>query len=231
MKTGRIREVSLNILRVLSVVALCFVFPRPSFADGLNLVTSGGFETGNFTDWTVTPGADPLICGAAVGSLGQIVTCGLVVTPFPWAAHSGNYSAGFGNDHASTPGVNNTISQTLSTNPTSTYDLAFWLFNFNSPGFGSTPNGFTAQFGGQTLLNLTNAASFGWTEYTFDNLSPSSSTVLSFTGWSGPARFGVDDVSVVATPEPPSLLLIGVGLIALLPRRKRGHILNFAGLK
>src|SRR5208283_5928083 len=71
-----------------------------------NLVVNGGFETGDFTDWTVTGGGNFVDDGSSSG-----------ITP-----HTGNYVAEFG-----ASGEIDYLSQTLSTTHGASYLLSFWL--------------------------------------------------------------------------------------------------------
>ena len=86
-----------------SAAALLFLACAPANA---GLVVNGGFETGDFTGWTVS-GAS-FDCGSPSG----ISTIG---------PHSGTYSACFGNPDGLT-----FISQTLTTTPGQEYAFTFW---------------------------------------------------------------------------------------------------------
>jgi outer membrane autotransporter protein len=57
-------------------------------------------------------------------------------------------------------------------------------------------NSFTAQFNGQTLLNLTNSGLAPYTHYSFLAAASSSSTVLQFGGLNNPSWYYLDDVFV-----------------------------------
>jgi hypothetical protein len=90
-----------------------------SLAD--NLLQNPGFETGDFTNWTVG--------GAASSSSGV----GIAGTPIPAyfsgtvIVHSGTYAAFAA---VNTDGQNLTLSQTVAVVPGNTYDIGFWM------GFG-----------------------------------------------------------------------------------------------
>ena len=109
-----------------------------------NLVTNGSFETGDFSDWTV--GGD----SATLNTGPQLFVDN--------TAESGTHAAAFGS-----MGGDGTLSQTIATTPGETYTLSFWLENETA---GSDMNDFKAMWDGQTLLSLTNATQFGYTEYT-----------------------------------------------------------------
>lgn len=184
-------------------------------ADGGNLVNNGGFETGDFTGWSLS--GNPSGCTnfpTGVLSLGQVIpACGGFSTfTNTVGPHSGTFAAFFGSPFADSPGI---VSQNLATNPGGLYDLTFWLLNETGP-----TNSFVVTFGSDSVLDLTNSDAFGWTKYTFDDLSaPSGDTALIFTGFNPPSAWGLDDVSVTpagaTVPEPSALLLFFTGVIGL----------------
>jgi hypothetical protein len=162
-----------------------------------NLVQNPGFETGNFTDWTVS---------------GQIGV-------FSGGAHSGTYSASF--DDALSAGF---LDQNIATTPGDIYDISFWLFsdteggiNFSgsfggdtfysvndlsgSPYTQITANGVSGT-GSSTLLHLT-----------FQDVSPDSFGALD--------DISVTDVTAAGVPDIASTAgLLGLGLVGLMTLRR-----------
>ena len=178
-------------------------------ANGPELVTNGGFETGDFTGWSKTPFGDLTVVG----------TDPLQVGFFP---HGGNFQAQF----ASSAPKDDVLSQMLPTVVGENYAISFWLANSNN-----TPNDFKAFFGQSQLLDLENANGFGYKNYNFLVTATDTSTLLSFAGRQPPVNFVLDDISVTATgpaavPEASSvvslglLLLLGMGCVAVSRRRK-----------
>lgn len=148
------------------------------------LVQNGGFETGDFTSWTLNGGGNPDNFVDNGGSWS--------ITP-----HSGSYFALLGQ-----AGGLAYLSQTLPTTAGQTYLLSCW---FNSPD-GLTPNEFNVAWNGTTLfdqLNIPAIASPGWTNLLFLVSATGPGTVLQFGAQDDTSYLGLDDVSVV--PVPPTL--------------------------
>jgi hypothetical protein len=170
-----------------------------------NLVTNGGFETGDFTGWSLF-GA-----GAFDGVDGA----------FP---QSGSFAAFFGEPLVAPSG----ISQTLATTAGKFYTISFWLANEADVLGTRIPNSFAFNWnGGAAELTLSNVLGpTAYTHYSFTLLATSALTDLRFTFASDPAFWDFDTVSVDvvnAAPEPGSLALVvlGGGMIAAFKRRRR----------
>jgi Pro-kumamolisin, activation domain/Domain of unknown function (DUF5011)/Viral BACON domain/Immunoglobulin I-set domain len=150
---------------------------------GQPLVQNGGFETGDFTDWTL------------IGDGGNVdfVDSGTYITP-----HSGNYVAALGEVGTTLA----TLSQSLPTSVGQTYLLSLWL---DSPNVSSyTPNRFVVAWNGVTLFDKSNIGRIGWTNLQFTVKATASSTVLQFGARDDNWYLGLDDITL--TPIlPPSL--------------------------
>jgi hypothetical protein len=180
-----------RLLWTVLIVGFLGVSNTPARGD---FVVNGDFETGDFTGWATTKASS----GSNFG----------VSTAF---AHAGSiYGAFFG---GSTAGAYDTISQILDTTSGHVYLISFWVENL-----GGGPNGFEAFWDNDSIVNMVNSASFGWTHFDFTLTAVKTNTRLLFGAYQVPIFFGLDDVSVTdlsAVPEPSSLSLIAIGLLGL----------------
>ncbi len=176
------------------------------------LVTDGGFESGDLDAWTVT-----------------YATSGSSLAVERIAPHSGAHDLTF----AAAGGQEDKISQSLATTAGTGYTLSFWLQTES----GSDDGAFHAYLNGGTVVSAVYIPNV-YTEYSFDFFAVSANTVLSFGGYTANSFIDLDDVSVVAngtfhnTPgsevaEPASLALAGIALAAagaaVARRRARHH--------
>ena len=186
MKTNPSLNRSLTTLLCAATAAAALSFAHPASA---NLITNGGFETGDFTGWTATA-----------------VTTDVTGTVNSVAPHSGNFQAisSFGS-----------ITQNVTTTPGGSYVVDFWLAGDSGingdvsvlwGGVSIFSHVFTSPFG-YTEYTFNVTASSATTALEFDV-----PTAL-FQG-----DFHFDDVSVnVGVPDGGSTLgLLSLSVVALL---------------
>jgi len=140
------------------------------------LLVNGGFETGDFTGWTLSggdPGDNFVDNGFRSG-----------MTP-----HSGTWLAALGSS-----GSDSYLSQTIATKAGAQYALSLWL---DSPD-GMSPNEFLVSWNGNTLFDETSLPAIGWTNLQFLVSATATSTVLEFGFRDDPRYLGLDDISVVS---------------------------------
>ena len=142
-------------------------------------VGNGGFETGDFSDWSFGGTSNADFVGGAPLYLDYV--------------HSGAFAAVMGE-----PSTLATLSQGLPTAPGQRYLISFWLDN----PVGGNPNEFTAAWNGGTLFDQTNMPKFLWTNMEFVVSATGTATTLEFLFQNAPDAFGFDDVSVTTVVPP-----------------------------
>jgi hypothetical protein len=183
------------------------------------LVANCGFETGDFTSWTLAGNDVPGAAGNLYGVEGTDPFDGI-------APHSGNYQAFFADLDSNAT----TLSQSISTTAGGEYAVSFYLAQDTDPSTEYS-NEFLASFGGDSLVNLSAIPVEGYTEYSFVVDATSSSSVLSLTFGNGLGEFLVDDVSVTAVPEPSAWTLMLVGLMGAGFLWKRNEISRICNVR
>jgi PEP-CTERM motif len=194
--------------KTLLVIAAATLLLCAPMAFGQNLLSNGGFETGDFTGWTTGGNFEDteVVSGAFYEYSG---------------AQEGNFYAVLG-----PVGSDGTLSQSFADHAGTSYTFSFWLASV-----GDNPSDFSAYWDGTSVLSLTNPnTGANWSEFSFTETGTGNDTI-SFSFRDDPAYIALDNVSVSAqsgtgtVPEPSSLLLMGSGALGLLGvvRRKLGR--------
>jgi len=145
------------------------------------LVQNDGFETGDFTDWTLNGN----------GFNYTFVTNGVY---FPSIQpHSGNFFALLGQT-----GFLGTLTQNIVTTPGQAYLVSLWMDSPDGGGY----NEFSVSWDGNTLFDGVNLPALGWTNLQFIVTATSTSTPLQFGFRDEATWLGLDDVSVTAVRLP-----------------------------
>jgi hypothetical protein len=177
---------------------------------GGNIVMNGGFETGDFTDWSLSGN-----------------TQYTMVTDRTFGSKSGSsYAPHSGSDYALLGPIGSLgmLSQTLATTAGQSYTFSWWLASD-----GDYANEFSASWNGTQVFDQQDIPVQGYVEYSFTVQATSSSTVIEFNYRDDPGYLSLDDVSVTASistqsvPEPSSAVLacLGTLMIVAVPLRSR----------
>jgi hypothetical protein len=177
-----------------------------------NLVVNCGFETGDFTGWTLSGNDVPGELNNLYGVEGVDPLDGI-------SPNSGMYQAYFDDLVANAT----TLSQTITTVPGVTYHISFYVAQDTAivPPYSNQLSG---SFGGVAFPTLTAIPVEGYTLYQDWATATSSSSVLSLKLGNDLGQFLVDDATVVVNPEPPSWMLGlgGLTMVCMFRRMRRG---------
>ncbi len=216
-----------------TLIAVCTFSMVTGIARG-NLITDPGFETP-----AVTPGGFTNFLTGSTSITGWTVTgpaataVSIVSTTF--SQNGVNFEAEEGNQwlDLTGDGSNSTegISQSVSTTPGTNYVLSFYIGNTTGGGiFGTTSTD-------ALYINGTNVGSFensnidstglNWEQFTYDFMASGSSTTIGFVNLdpSGDNSNGLDlvdlEVGTSSVPEPATVGLVGLALVAIAFRRRQ----------
>jgi hypothetical protein len=195
----------------------------PSGASQANVLLNGGFESGNFANWTVSTGGDatyPQVViaynqpgGYPTGAFGE---------PIPPAPGGGTYGAYFVSDTAT-----QSISQLINLAGGQNYEVSFELYspdNGRNNPFDATLQSSVA--GELSPLFTAKTLASGWTLYSaiFSTSSGPYTFSLNFHGEGVPAAdFVVDNASITAVPEASTwaMMILGFAGVGFLAYRRR----------
>ena len=184
-----------------TLAAGCAALGLPASVSYAELVTNGGFETGNFFGWFVPP---PIFPPNPNPQLFQVGANG---------GHTGSHYASLSSS------TFQYISQVLPTTAGTDYELTFWL---RRPGNSIAP--FRVRWEGQivnfgypgTLPDNTN-----WWPFTVPLHSNINGSFLELGQNNFPGEFHIDDISVVVVPGPGGAALFATAGVFALRRRRR----------
>ena len=156
---------------------------------GQTLIDNGGFETGDFTSWSL----------AGNGVIGN--TSYNTVASNPSFVHSGTYGAFLGDVALAT------LSQSFRTVPGQTYLLSGWFNNLQAGAEQqflinwNTNAALTNQ-----LFFITNPPVLPWTNFTYVVKASGTNATLQFGAENVPNGFALDDVRVIPVSSPQFLI-------------------------
>jgi PEP-CTERM motif len=175
-----------------SFALLILTIAQPASAD--NLLANPGFETGDYSGWTVT---GPFLAVQGVG-------------------HTGSFSSYCGaglNDNGTTGDL---LSQTFATTQGLNYDVSIWVI-----GNGGGASEAYISWDNVKVLDLYNMDFPSWTQLEITITADATTSTVGFGSRNDPSAFNFDDASVTLTPEPSVLALAGVALAGFVVFRRR----------
>lgn len=156
-----------------------------------DLLTNGGFESGDFTGWT---------------QFGDTSFTDV----WDFDSQSGDFNAYFG---PLDPGG---ISQVLAAPAGSQIQVSFWIRSETA----GTPNSLLAELDGQTIANLADVTELEWTQYSATITTTNDNPTLSFT-FTNPSDYtDMDSVTATLVPTPGAAALLGLGGLFAARRRR-----------
>jgi hypothetical protein len=195
----------------LTFVCLCVALTLGAQTARANFITNGGFETGDFTGWTVNAlekevRAENEVFWAHGGTYyAMLRTMDLRFYNFTTGAYTGPLGA---------------LSQTVTTTPGQALVLSYWLTGHTWPSEISVSwNG--VQVPGSVVMHGPQVQSPHYTNYQFV-VKATGSDVLAFNFWGG--THIIDDIALTAAvPEPHGAALLIVAILGFAVTRRNHH--------
>ncbi len=200
--------------------ACAIVCAEPAAA---NLIANGSFEDGTFTGGAslaqqVAPGDSTTLSGWTVSDASLTwYENGFNLQQIAISGHNGNFAVNLADGSVRTV----TASQTFPTLPFQEYQVSYWVGNYsanNGPAaiianvVDGTSN--TILLSETATAPATNEPST-WVRFVSTFIADGTSNTISFTEINGPSYIGLDDVSVIAVPEPSTWGLALAGFAGL----------------
>jgi hypothetical protein len=159
----------------------------------VGIVKNGGFETGDFTGWTLA--GNTYVNGTLYD--GVVNASSLTDGSGPEFIHSGTYGAFLGDTNLAY------LSQTISTVPGQNYLLSFWLANpVTGSGQEFLVNWNTNGLATNQIYYISSPGVVGWRNMTFVVGATGTNATLQFGAQNPTSGFGLDDVSMTAVYPP-----------------------------